>query len=56
MVETQVDDTQTQRGKKRGSGGAAPGQPASKRGRAQVRTREDDSDEEETGFRFKRRG
>ncbi|KAH7402413.1 hypothetical protein BKA66DRAFT_404432 [Pyrenochaeta sp. MPI-SDFR-AT-0127] len=56
IVETQIDDTQTQtqRGKKRGSGGAPSGQPAVKRGR--VSRRDDDSDEEETGFRFKRRG
>ncbi|OAL56892.1 hypothetical protein IQ07DRAFT_22051 [Pyrenochaeta sp. DS3sAY3a] len=56
VAETQVDDTQkqTQRGKKRGSGGAAPDQPVSKRGR--VARRDDDSDEEETGFRFRRRG
>ncbi|KAF1833806.1 DNA damage response protein RcaA [Decorospora gaudefroyi] len=51
VVETQVR-TQSQRGKKRGSG-AASGQPASKKGRL-VR-RDDDSDDEETGFRFKRR-
>ncbi|KAH9868498.1 hypothetical protein J1614_007570 [Plenodomus biglobosus] len=56
VAETQMDDTQTQRGKKRGSGPAAFGQPASKRGRVDVSRREDDSDEEETGFRFKRRG
>ncbi|KAF1841454.1 uncharacterized protein K460DRAFT_291612 [Cucurbitaria berberidis CBS 394.84] len=56
VVETQVDDpqTQTQRGKKRGSSGTAASQPASKRGR--VSKRDDDSDEEETGFRFRRRG
>tara|TARA_R110002003_G_scaffold73_5_gene6837 strand:+ start:3464 stop:5872 length:2409 start_codon:yes stop_codon:yes gene_type:complete len=56
VVETQVDDTETQtqgRGKKRGAA-AASGQPASKRGK--VGRRDDDSDEEETGFRFKRRG
>ncbi|KAF2856795.1 DNA damage response protein RcaA [Plenodomus tracheiphilus IPT5] len=56
VVETQVDDTQTQRGKKRGTGGLAPEQPASKRGRVDLSRRDDDSDEEETGFRFKRRG
>ncbi|KAI8938112.1 hypothetical protein NX059_005779 [Plenodomus lindquistii] len=56
VVETQIDDTQTQRGKKRGSGGVASGQPASKKGRVDVSRRDDDSDEEETGFRFKRRG
>ncbi|CAO2657651.1 Nn.00g037770.m01.CDS01 [Neocucurbitaria sp. VM-36] len=56
VAETQIDDTQTQtqRGKKRTSGGTAAGQPASKRGR--INRRNDDSDEEETGFRFKRRG
>jgi hypothetical protein len=55
VVETQIDDeTQTQtRGRKRGAGAAAV-QSASKRGR--VGRRDDDSDEEETGFRFKRRG
>jgi hypothetical protein len=52
VVETQLEGTQTQRGKKRGSD-AASGQPASKRGRF-GRT-DDDSDDEETGFRFKRR-
>jgi hypothetical protein len=54
VVETQVEDeTQSSaRGRKRGAGASAVGQPASKRGRM----REDDSDEEETGFRFKRRG
>jgi hypothetical protein len=57
VAETQVNDTQTQssaRGKKRGPGAAAPGQPTSKRGR--LGQRDDDSDDEETGFRFKRRG
>ncbi|KAF1941554.1 hypothetical protein EJ02DRAFT_455073 [Clathrospora elynae] len=52
VVETQVEDTQAQRGKKRGSG-AASSQPASKRGR--ISRKDDDSDDEETGFRFKRR-
>lgn len=56
VVETQIDDTntQTQRGKKRGAAAAVPSQPAGKRGR--VSRRDDDSDEEETGFRFRRRG
>ncbi|KAL6712462.1 hypothetical protein ACN47E_000339 [Coniothyrium glycines] len=55
VVETQVEDpTQTQRGKKRGSSGTAAGQPATKRGK--VSRRDEDSDDEETGFRFKRRG
>jgi hypothetical protein len=56
VAETQVDDTETQtqtRGKKRGPA-ATTGQPASKRGK--VSRRDDDSDEEETGFRFRRRG
>jgi hypothetical protein len=56
VAETQVDDTETQtqtRGKKRGPAGTT-GQPASKRGK--VSRRDEDSDEEETGFRFKRRG
>ncbi|KAI4637889.1 hypothetical protein J4E83_000707 [Alternaria metachromatica] len=52
VVETQLEGTQTQRGKKRGSD-AASGQPASKKGR--FGRRDDDSDDEETGFRFKRR-
>lgn len=55
VAETQVDETETQtqgRGKKRGATAAAG--PASKRGR--MGRRDDDSDEEETGFRFKRRG
>ncbi|KAI4911927.1 hypothetical protein J4E90_006745 [Alternaria incomplexa] len=52
VVETQLESTQTQRGKKRGSD-AASGQPASKKGR--FSRKDDDSDDEETGFRFKRR-
>lgn len=56
VVETQLDDGPTQRGKKRGSGAAALEQPAAKRGKVNASRREDDSDEEETGFRFKRRG
>jgi len=51
VVETQLEGTQTQRGKKRGSG-ATSGPPA-KKGR--YGRRDDDSDDEETGFRFKRR-
>jgi hypothetical protein len=55
VVETQVDtQTTTQRGKKRGATAEPAKEPASKRGR--VGRRDDDSDEEETGFRFKRRG
>lgn len=53
VVETQLEGTQTQRGKKRGSGAVSSGQPASKKGR--FGRRDDDSDDEETGFRFKRR-
>ncbi|KAL1796286.1 hypothetical protein ACET3X_004826 [Alternaria dauci] len=55
VVETQLEGTQTtQRGKKRSSGAtASSGQPASKKGR--FGRRDDDSDDEETGFRFKRR-
>lgn len=49
VVETQVSEAA---GRKRAAG-AASGQPASKRGR--VARRDEDSDEEETGFRFKRR-
>ncbi|KAJ4989791.1 FHA domain-containing protein [Stagonosporopsis vannaccii] len=49
VIETQVSEPP---GRKR-AGGVASGQPASKRGR--VSRREEDSDEEETGFRFKRR-
>ena len=56
VVETQVDNTQvqtqTQRGKKRGVTAVAE-QPARKKGK--VARPVDDSDEEETGFRFKRR-
>ncbi len=56
VEETQVEqtETQTRRGKKRGSGGSAPDPPPGKRGRVGRRAN-DDSDEEETGFRFKRR-
>jgi hypothetical protein len=59
VVETQLDDTQTQRGsaggRKRGPPiSVAAGQPAAKKGR--MMRRDDSSDEEETGFRFKRRG
>lgn len=50
VVETQVSEAV---GRKR-AGGVASGQPASKRGR--VSRREENSDDEETGFRFKRRG
>ena len=49
IVETQVSDA----GGRKRAGGAASGQPATKRGR--VARRDEDSDEEETGFRFKRR-
>ncbi|KAF9698752.1 hypothetical protein EKO04_003242 [Ascochyta lentis] len=49
VVETQVSEAA---GRKR-AGGAVSGGPASKRGR--LGRREEDSDEEETGFRFKRR-
>ncbi|USP82372.1 hypothetical protein yc1106_09646 [Curvularia clavata] len=52
VAETQLDGTQTQRSKKRGPG-AASGPPA-KKGR--FGRKDDDSDDEETGFRFKRRG
>jgi hypothetical protein len=56
VVETQVDNTQTQtqtqRGKKRGATVVAE-QPARKKGK--IARPVDDSDEEETGFRFKRR-
>jgi len=50
VVETQVEAA----GGRKRTGGAASGQPASKRGRISRRD-DDDSDEEETGFRFKRR-
>ncbi|KAG9189783.1 hypothetical protein G6011_06651 [Alternaria panax] len=53
VVETQLEGKQTQRGEKRGPGAASSGQPASKKGR--FARRDDDSDDEETGFRFKRR-
>jgi hypothetical protein len=54
VAETQVEDTQgkSQRGTKRGAGKAV-GEPSGKKGR--VGRRVDDSDEEETGFRFRRR-
>jgi hypothetical protein len=57
VAETQVGDDETQastRGKKRGAPAPA-GPSSSKRGRIGSR-KDDDSDEEETGFRFKRRG
>lgn len=56
IAETQVDDTQTQtqsRGKKRAPTASA-GQSMSKRGR--FGRKDDSSDDEETGFRFRRRG
>jgi hypothetical protein len=56
VAETQIDEPETQtstRGKKRGATATA-GPSSSKRGR--LGRKEDDSDEEETGFRFKRRG
>lgn len=60
VAETQIGGTQTQsqtqtqtRGKKRAPT-TAPDPPASKRGR--ISRRDDESDDEETGFRFKRRG
>lgn len=56
VVETQVGDTQksTQRGKKRSPAAPPAAAPASKRGR--ISRRDDSSDDEEGGFRFKRRG
>lgn len=51
IAETQLEATQTQRGRKRGSG-VASGPPA-KKGR--FGRRDEESDDEETGFRFKRR-
>jgi hypothetical protein len=51
VVETQLS-TQNQRGKKRGSGAASSEAPVAKK---RYERRLDDSDEEETGFRFKRR-
>ncbi|KZM19755.1 uncharacterized protein EKO05_0004021 [Ascochyta rabiei] len=50
VAETQVSEADARRKR---AGGAVRGAPASKRGR--IRRREEDSDEEETGFRFKRR-
>ncbi|KAF1958792.1 hypothetical protein CC80DRAFT_408329 [Byssothecium circinans] len=56
VAETQVVETQTQsRGKKRGPVTVAAGQPNSKKSRYAKRD-DSDSDAEETGFRFKRRG
>ena len=49
VIETQVSEA----GGKKRVGGAVSGAPPSKRGR--VSRRDEDSDEEETGFRFKRR-
>ncbi|KAF2997377.1 hypothetical protein E8E13_004554 [Curvularia kusanoi] len=49
VVETQVSEA----GAKKRAGGAASGQPAAKKGRTMKRV--ESSDEEETGFRFKRR-
>jgi hypothetical protein len=57
VAETQVDESETQtqtRGKKRGAPSTAGPSPSNKRGR--IGRQYDDSDEEETGFRFKRRG
>ncbi|KAF2110131.1 hypothetical protein BDV96DRAFT_221309 [Lophiotrema nucula] len=57
VEETQIGDTQTQTqggGRKRGPATVAAGQPASKKTRTATR-RNDDSDDEETGFRFNRR-
>ncbi|KAF2255000.1 DNA damage response protein RcaA [Trematosphaeria pertusa] len=55
VAETQLDDPDTQKGtRKRGPVSVAAGQPSRKRNRAS--RRDDDSDEEETGFRFRRRG
>ncbi|KAJ4286242.1 hypothetical protein N0V90_013276 [Kalmusia sp. IMI 367209] len=55
VVETQLENTQSQRGsKKRGPMGVAAGQPSAKKSRPA--RRDEDSDEEETGFRFRRRG
>jgi hypothetical protein len=60
VAETQLENTQTQRGsassnRKRGpSASVASGQPAAKKGR--TTRRDDSSDEEEAGFRFKKRG
>jgi hypothetical protein len=58
VAETQVGEDETQastRGKKRGAPSSA-GTSMSKRGRIGSSRKDDDSDEEETGFRFKRRG
>ncbi|KAF9735288.1 hypothetical protein PMIN06_000630 [Paraphaeosphaeria minitans] len=54
VVETQLDDTQTQRQSKKRAGGpltVAAGQPSAKKSR----TANEDSDEEEGGFRFRKR-
>jgi hypothetical protein len=56
VAETQLEEEQTQsRGKKRGPVSVAAGQPSLKKGRL-ARKEDSDSDAEETGFRFKRRG
>jgi hypothetical protein len=54
IVETQMSDAPSQRGGKKRPPTSSSGQPASKRGK--ISMRDDDSDEEETGFRFRRRG
>ena len=57
VLETQLGESQApiqSSARKRGPATVAAGQPASKRSRAA--RREEDSDEEETGFRFRRRG
>jgi len=56
VAETQLEDTQTRqpRSRKRGPISIAAGEPISKKTRHNRAN--DDSDEEETGFRFKRRG
>ncbi|KAF2192271.1 hypothetical protein K469DRAFT_553755 [Zopfia rhizophila CBS 207.26] len=54
VEETQADETRTQRGtRKRTAMSVAAGRPSSKRSRAGRRA--DDSDDEETGFRFRSR-
>ena len=53
IVETQMSDASAQKGGKKRPTTSSSGQPASKRGRIMAK---DDSDEEETGFRFRRRG
>jgi hypothetical protein len=56
IVETQMSDASGQKSGKKRPPVSSSGQPASKRGKITVRDDSDDNDDEEVGFRFKRRG